>query len=60
MRIIKKGKKPEEKKYRGTCGKCKTVVEFKRSEAKFIPDFRDGDFLTVTCPVCSYNINVNV
>jgi len=34
MKIIKKGKRPEDKVYRAECNNCSTEIEFKYSEAK--------------------------
>lgn len=58
MEIIKRGKHPDEQKYDGTCRNCKTEVRFKKSEAEYVSDQRDGDFLRVRCPLCSEYINV--
>jgi hypothetical protein len=53
MRIISRGKKPEEKMYKGTCSSCKTVFECQQHEGKLESDLREGtDFLRVSCPVC--------
>jgi hypothetical protein len=52
MKIIKQGTPPEDRVYRGVCHRCKCEVEFKRSEAEFVPDQRDGSFLRVACPCC--------
>jgi len=52
MEIIQRGQKPEEKPYRVTCRTCDTVFEFLRSEAKYVPDQRDGDYVEINCPVC--------
>lgn len=60
VRVIKRGMKPEDKVYRGTCRHCSTEVEFKRSAARFHDDQRDGALLQVTCPVCRQQITVGV
>jgi len=52
VEIIKKGTPPAEQEYTATCRNCESVLRFKRGEAKFTGDQRDGDFLTITCPVC--------
>ena len=59
MEIIKKGKNPDDKNYISQCQKCGTQVKFKRHEAKLTPDQRDGDILTVDCPVCDGNIHAD-
>lgn len=53
MKIIRRGQPPEQKTYFATCNHCKTEIEFERSEARYVSDQRDGDFLEVKCPVCS-------
>lgn len=53
MRIITKGKLPEDALYEVICQHCKTVFEFERREAKFTSDQRDGDYLIIICPVCN-------
>jgi DNA-directed RNA polymerase subunit RPC12/RpoP len=60
MRVIKAGAKPEDKLYQAACMHCKTEVEFARHEAKYNPDQRDGDFLSVNCPICSHLIAVAI
>ena len=60
MEILKEGKNPSDKKYEGECHTCETLVSFKRSEAKYTPDQRDGDFLTVECPVCGDKIHTSI
>ena len=53
MRIIKHGKDPlSAKPHRVKCRNCKTVFEFTASEAVVRPDWRDGDYYEIACPVC--------
>ncbi|AXV15107.1 hypothetical protein CYG48_04960 [Neorhizobium sp. SOG26] len=59
MKIIKQGKHPGEKVYRGTCRTCSTEIEFERHEARYQVDQRDGDFLQIACPTCGEDINVS-
>lgn len=56
MKVIKRGMPPAEKPYHVECRSCRSEIEFTRMEAKFTPDQRDGDFLTITCPVCQDEI----
>lgn len=61
MEIIKRGKLPSERTYTTSCGVCKT--EFRCSEADACGrynDWRDGDYLTIKCPVCNNSRNYNV
>ena len=56
MKIIKRGKDPNKKKYKVTCDNCKTIFEFLYCEAKYNADDRDGDYLSIKCPVCKEEI----
>lgn len=58
--IIKRGEVPANKIFRGFCMNCKTEVEFPRRAAKYNSDQRDGDFLSVDCPVCNNLITARV
>lgn len=62
MEIIKRGKKPSDRTYAGTCKDCGTRVKFKRSEAKYHPSFRSGDAdcLSVKCPECGVEIWIEI
>lgn len=52
MKIIYRGTDPKDTTHRAVCGQCKTEVEFAQSEAVYHNDQRDGDFLSISCPVC--------
>ncbi len=52
MKIIKRGKLPSQKKWRGTCRQCKTIVEALQEELSVTSDQRDGEIGTANCPVC--------
>lgn len=56
MKVIRRGQVPEERVYRVICNRCKTEIEFEQREATYHPDQRDGDFLSITCPVCMSQI----
>lgn len=60
MKIIKQGKLPEEKEYQAKCSNCKTEISFKRKEATYVPCQRDGDSLTIGCPLCKQTIWVAI
>lgn len=60
MKIIKKGIPPEKREYTGECSNCDTVFEFERGEARYTSDQRDGDFLQISCPVCSHTVSVDI
>jgi len=57
MEIIKQGTPPSEKVYEAECRKCKSVFRFKQLEGKITYDQRDGDFITVKCPVCGESVH---
>lgn len=52
MKIIERGPNPVEKLYRIKCRQCSTIFEFERHEATTTRDSRDGDFVSIPCPVC--------
>lgn len=56
MKIIKKGKLPEEREYMSTCRHCKTFFSFLKNEATYNYDQRDGDFLSIDCPLCKNKV----
>ncbi len=60
MEIIKKGQPKNEKIYNATCRSCDTQIRFQRKEAKETFDQRDGNFLTVKCPVCGDSIHIAI
>lgn len=59
MRVIKRGTPPSDRPYLVECRTCKSEIEFLRIEAKFTPDQRDGDYLTIKCPVCHDEIHTS-
>lgn len=59
MRIIKTGIIPAKRVYRAVCGNCATEFEFEQHEAKITHDQRDGDFLTIPCPLCFREAHVD-
>ncbi len=58
VEVVIKGDGPEERMYRATCRHCQSLLQFTRSEATFTSDQRDGDYVSVICPVCSSSVNV--
>lgn len=60
MRIIRQGKLPEMELFEVTCDRCKTLFEFEKVEAKITSDQRDGDFMTIDCPLCHKPVTVDV
>lgn len=56
VEVLKRGTPPADVVYEVRCIQCKSQLSFKRSEAKCIHDQRDGDYLTITCPVCQHEV----
>lgn len=56
VQIIERGHKPSDKDHTARCRECETKFTFKRSEASFVPDQRDGDALVINCPLCGVKI----
>lgn len=52
MEILHRGTAPSERVHEATCNSCKTKVRFTQGEAKYNSDQREGDYLSVSCPVC--------
>lgn len=57
IEVIKRGVLPEDQPYEATCRNCHSQIRFLRSDARLTFDQRDGDFLTVACPVCGKAIH---
>lgn len=60
VEITKRGQLPGAKQYRGFCHNCGTEFKFLASEAREHSDQRDGDFLSITCPLPGCGTTVNV
>lgn len=52
MKILKTGIKPP-KEVAVRC-RCNCEFQFAASEAKFVPDQRDGDAYVIKCPECKF------
>lgn len=61
MRIITKGTIPSEKWYIAKCNHCGTKFEFQQKEGTLTYDQRDGNFITIACPLpeCNHNVTVS-
>lgn len=51
MKILKQGQLPEDKEFTTTCRRCKTEFQFKKSEGKETSDQRDGNYVSINCPL---------
>lgn len=58
IEVINRGHLPENDQFEAKCNHCKSDLRFLRSDARFTSDQRDGDFVTVDCPVCSHAVHV--
>ena len=56
IEVLERGSPPSEKVYETHCNGCHSKLRFKRSDAQFTSDQRDGDFLSIACPVCGRNV----
>ncbi|VDS07532.1 hypothetical protein PARHAE_00709 [Paracoccus haematequi] len=52
VEIIKRGQPKGERVHDITCRYCDSELRFREHEAKITHDQREGDFMTITCPVC--------
>ena len=60
IKLITKGKKPEEKIYQGKCLNCYSVVQASPSDGRVTSDQRDGNFFTFNCPNCNHNMHIDI
>jgi len=57
--IIKRGELPKDRIYRCTCYNCYTEFEFTQEEGTYHSDQRDGEYLTIACPLCNRNCHAS-
>lgn len=60
MKIIKRGKLPEERVHLFTCYKCRSEIEAKEGECMVQCTQREGTSITIICPVCDSLIYKNL
>lgn len=60
MKILEKGTPPKERKYVLTCYNCQTKFEFLEKEGKLVCDQRDGNYLSIDCPVCNQPVSTKI
>jgi hypothetical protein len=60
MEILHRGIPPSERTHEATCITCQTKIRFKQGEAKYQSDQRDGDYLSIECPVCNRTITKQI
>lgn len=58
IEITKRGMLPKEIVYDGKCNHCKTEFRFSEDEGEVVYDQRDGDYVKIDCPLCTYTVNV--
>jgi hypothetical protein len=56
VEIIIKGSLPDDNEYTTDCTHCQTKFRFKRFEAAFVADQRDGNALVIPCPLCHRDV----
>lgn len=59
MQILRKGKLPSERTHDTTCRECQSLLRVKPSDGALIADFRDGDCIQITCPVCKMDMYIS-
>lgn len=60
MKILKRGNAPTDRPIQAACRNCHSEIEFEIGEASVVSDPRDGDYLSIKCPVCGREITRNV
>jgi RNase P subunit RPR2 len=60
MKVLRPGKKPEDKVAEFTCPRCDAVVLAAMNEGiRKSRDQRDGDYVEFVCPECNFIITVS-
>lgn len=54
--IINRGIAPDTVPIEVLCRHCQTRFSFLKTDAKYVPDQRDGDFYEIDCPVCQASV----
>lgn len=55
MEVLEKGTGgPDDKAAIFACRKCGAKVKGKKSEGKYVSDWKDGDFVEMECPQCGH------
>ena len=53
MEVLSKGKgSPKDRSAVFTCNGCGSGIKAKKSEGKYVSDWKDGDYVEVKCPEC--------
>ena len=53
VKVIHRGRSPDQEPFRGTCRFCTSVIECERSDGEVTWDQREnGEFIRLPCPVC--------
>ena len=60
MKVLKQGTLPKDKIYEVVCYNCTSLLQFKRSEGKITYSQRDGNSITVICPVCKCSVSTDL
>lgn len=51
MKVVSRGIPPDSQEYTATCSSCRSVLEFKKKEARIVHD-RNEICYVLGCPVC--------
>lgn len=60
VEVLKRGESPGNRVYEVTCRVCHSELRFKEFEGEYHRDQRDGDFLSIQCPVCKRPVTVGL
>jgi RNase P subunit RPR2 len=60
MKILKRGTPPDEIPYTVICHICHSKLEFLAKEGKITHDQRDGNYISITCPVCNTILHTSI
>jgi RNase P subunit RPR2 len=60
MNILYRGTLPEDKEYEVVCRNCQSILRFKASEGRLTLSQKEGNFLTIICPICKDSIHQQI
>lgn len=52
MKVVSRGIPPDSQEYTATCSSCRSVLEFKKNEARVTSDRNEMVYVLI-CPVCN-------
>jgi len=60
IKILQKGRLPEEIEYKFTCQRCSTVFVATQLDGERVSNQHDGTYINVSCPTCGTSCSSSV